>query len=1251
MPEYRLHNTLNVPALWRRVCCLGFLFAVAGATEAHQGQTELLTLGQPGPMQANRSSLTPSMTPDGRFIAFSSIASNLVPADSNNVKDVFVFDRQTDMLERVSISSDGVEGNGKSLLPAISGNGRYVAFVSEADNLVPDDNNGVADIFVHDRLTGETRRVSVDSNGIEANGSSSGPAISFTGRYVAFQSTASNLVADDTNGHTDIFVHDMDTGETTRVSVDSSGLESDRASSEPSISGNGRFVAFRSGATNLVPGQANGRVHTYVHDRDTGATTRVSVDSNGAQADDSSFSHSVSGGGRYVVFRSSATNLVSNITNNARDIFVHDRNTGITTRVSVSSDGTQGNGNSDFPAISVDGRYVTFSSVATNLVEGAANGILNGFIHDRQTGLTERFSVNEAGIQANGPVTGRAPVSSDGQIVVFASEADNLVANDTNRWSDIFVRNRPAETTNRISQGPISSQGNAASEKPRISADGCQVAFASDATNLAAGSTNLFTDIYVHDCQLGAITRVSVASDATEANGRSHDATISADGRFVAFASEASNLVADDTNGFTDIFVHDRQTGITTRVSVASDGSEANDSSHRPALSADGRYVVFHSDASNLVADDTNAARDVFVHDRTTGLTERVSIGSNGDEANDRSFGASISDDGNLVAFASYASNLTEDPPTGNIETYVHNRTTGLTTWVSVSSDGSKPDEDSDEGMISGNGRYVVFRSYASNLVPDVNNDRGDIFVHDLETGITERVSISSDGQEGNDESYEPAISADGRYVAFTSDADNLVPDDTNESPDVFVHDRQTGTTLLVSRSSSGELAEQSGESFNPSLSADGRFVAFDSTASNLVKADTNGFRDIFRRDLDPPLQQPILAVEPKLLDFGQVPVGTISSPRTLTISNPGNAALEVMAIGAVNAPFLTSGGTCTPPPFTLDPDASCTLQIRFAPGLAGPASMMLEISSNAPLDPTQTVTLQGQGLIPQLTLNIVRQGQGLITSDPTGIDCGEVCQAEFDPGTDVVLTAQPEPGWELVTWGGAAAACGNALQCTVAMKQNRTVGALFAQPGSPVLALNPSLLDFEQVPVGSSSAPQTLTIGNPGSADLEVTAIGTVNAPFASGGGSCAAPPFTLPPGTTCTRQFTFSPTQSGPASAAVEVSSNAPVNPTQTVSLQGQGVVAQASLTVQRQGQGLITSNPAGIDCGEICQASFELNSQITLSANPAPGWELVSWGGAGAACGNALQCTVTMDQNRTVGALFQLSDDRLFSDRFQF
>jgi Tol biopolymer transport system component len=392
--------------------------------------------------QANNSSLFPALSADGRFVAFESDATNLVLGDTNAATDIFVHDRQTSVTERVSVDSLGTQGNSSSTFPSISADARFVAFQSDATNLVAGDTNGVTDVFVHDRQTSVTERVSVDSLGTQSDGNSTFPSISADGRFVAFSSVATNLVAGDTNGVLDVFVHDRQTGVTERVSVDSTGAQSNGASNAVTISADGRFVAFGSAATNLVAGDTNGFIDIFVHDRQTGVTERVSVDSTGAQSNGASNAVTISADGRFVAFGSAATNLVAgpNLTFNA---YVHDRQTGVTERVSVDSTGAQGNGPSFAPTISTDGRFVAFSSMATNLVAGDTNGVSDVFVHDRQTGLTDRVSVDSTGAQGNDQSTspiGTPPVmSGDGRVLAFASLATNLVVGDTNGFSDVFV--------------------------------------------------------------------------------------------------------------------------------------------------------------------------------------------------------------------------------------------------------------------------------------------------------------------------------------------------------------------------------------------------------------------------------------------------------------------------------------------------------------------------------------------------------------------------------------------------------------------------------------------------------------------------------------------------------------------------------------------------------------------------------------------------------------------------------------------
>jgi Tol biopolymer transport system component len=343
--------------------------------------------------QGNIASLDGSISANDRYVVFQSGASNLVPSDTNNAVDVFVYDLQADAIIRVSVDSSGAQqivpgSSGDSSWPTISADGSYIAFTSSGVNLVPGGTNGVNHAFVHEMQTGITSLVSIDSSGTQGNADSGYAAISADGRFVAFHSNSDNLVPGDTNGVADVFVHDRQSGTTTRVSVDSSGAQGNGMSIRPSISADGRYVAFISQASNLVPNDTNGAWDVFVHDRQTGTTTRVSVSSTGAEGNQDSFSDSmgiISADGRFVTFASTASNLVPGDTNGVEDTFVHDRLTGETSRVSVAWDGSQADLSSDLGNLSSDGRYAVFESLAHNLIPG---GTVSGplvFRRDRGT--------------------------------------------------------------------------------------------------------------------------------------------------------------------------------------------------------------------------------------------------------------------------------------------------------------------------------------------------------------------------------------------------------------------------------------------------------------------------------------------------------------------------------------------------------------------------------------------------------------------------------------------------------------------------------------------------------------------------------------------------------------------------------------------------------------------------------------------------------------------------------------------------
>jgi hypothetical protein len=379
-----------------------------------------------------------------------------------------------------------------------------------------------------------------------------------------------------------------------------------------------------------------------------------------------------------------------------------------------------------------------------------------------------------------------------------------------------------------------------------ISADGRFVVFESSATNLMPNDSNGVADIFIRDRSKGTTRRISVSSTEAQADEDSRRAVISPDGRFVLFVSSATNLVGNDTNAEEDVFLRDRSKGTTRRVSIGNAEQEGNDSSYGHSMSPNGRFIVFASASSNLVGADTNAASDIFVRDRHAGTTRRVSLSSGEIEGNASSDSPWISANGRLVTFSSNASNLVGDDSNGVGDVFVRNRETGRTKRISVSSTGGQADGESDDSMISADGRFVVFYSTATDLIPADDNGTADVFLRSLATGKTSVVSVSSTEEIGDAESWDPAISATGRYITFGSLASNLVAIDTNAEHDVFVRDRKQETTRIMSRTAGG--SESDGQSFSATISDDGQFVVFSSDATNLVSDDTNDASDVFVR-------------------------------------------------------------------------------------------------------------------------------------------------------------------------------------------------------------------------------------------------------------------------------------------------------------------------------------------------------------------------------------------------------------------
>ena len=406
---------------------------------------------------------------------------------------------------------------------------------------------------------------------------------------------------------------------TTRVSLGWLNNEATFPCQAPSTSGDGRYVVFQSADTNLVPGDANGAMDVFLRDTVLDSIRRVSVTSGGIEGNAASSNPSISENGRYIAFHSAATNLVVGDTNGYTDVFVYDRTLFTTIRVSLTQLGGQTmGGDSVGGVISADGNFVGFRSWATNIPSNPdTNGVSDIFRWDRTLGTVRRISVAENGDEPNKESIGAA-ISGTGRHVVFCTKADNMLPPgvDTNNAYDVFLRDVFLSTTVLISKSSSGLLGNMDSSQASVSEDGHYVAFQSSATNLVASDTNGSADIFRHDTQTGVTIRLSVHSNGSQANGASAAPAISFDGRIIAFESSASNLVSGDTNSDKDVFIRDALIGQTSRVSVSTGGAQADRASVDPFISGDSRFIVFESAATNLVSGDTNLAADIFKRDR-----------------------------------------------------------------------------------------------------------------------------------------------------------------------------------------------------------------------------------------------------------------------------------------------------------------------------------------------------------------------------------------------------------------------------------------------------------------------------------------------------------------------------------------------------------------------------------------------------------------------------------------------------------
>lgn len=588
-----------------------------------------------------------SLSDDGRVAAFASPRDDLVPSDSNGAMDIFTLDLPTGEIRLVSRTSTGASANGASFSPAIAADGTAVAFHSTASNLVPGTPPGVIGVYVAATGSGSVERASIDAAGAPVDSILNGVALSGDGRFVAFVASG-NLVPGDSDGRSDVFIRDRAYATTVLASPDPASGPIGPVE-QPSISYDGRRIAFLDGSSRRI----------YVMDAQSQSVSAVGGDVAPSPALGPREAR-LSGDGMTVVFDSASELLVVGDRNRKHDVFATDLETAAVARISGIRMTGAAAGPAFDAAVSANGVVVAFSALAGNMVDGDANGGLDVFVRDRAARITTAASITLAGTPSDVPASfGPVGLSADGRHVAFASPAAGIVPEDVDAAADVFVHDRVSRSTVRAS---VSSGGTPASfgaGQPAISGDGRWVAFVSKSPFLVDPPFGGSDNVFLRDMVAGQTRAVAGPGPGVTSSSISTRPRLSGDGRILVFTSNRPDLVAGDTNGRLDVFAYDRMDGSIRRVSVSAAGQQANGASDYPDVSIDGRVVVFASAASNLVPGDNNGRADIFVANLDTGAVERASLGSGGAQATDGDTGLwrpAISGDGRFVLFDSTAS-------------------------------------------------------------------------------------------------------------------------------------------------------------------------------------------------------------------------------------------------------------------------------------------------------------------------------------------------------------------------------------------------------------------------------------------------------------------------------------------------------------------------------------------------------------------------------------------------------------------
>jgi hypothetical protein len=873
--------------------------------DRQMGVTTLVSVNTSGLAGGNGDSFPSAISTNGQFAFFESLSSDLVAGDTNGATDIFVRDTVNNITTLVSVSTNGSAGNAYSRDATITPDGRYVAFVSAASNLVAGDTNGIPDVFVRDVQLGVTTLASpgalavagTNATPFTTGSSSEAPILSVDGRYVAFYSTAIGLVTNVTSAG-ELYLRDLVQGTTTWVSTNAHQINSSAVSANYAMSTNGQLIAYQSTGGTLA-----GLV--FLYNVATGLSDAIAT--NGAvpaSLDTVARNIDISANGQFVAYTLADSS-------GGASIQLWNSQSGSASFISGGTIGAQ----CDFPRMDQTGRYVAFTSDEPSLTTNS-NGSIHCYLRDTASNTVQMADMVPNGSAPISFIMLPFHLSADGSVLAFDCLDGSLSVNPNK--NDAFLRNFASNTTEIVSTpsptlpsvtplnpSDLSSSG--------ISSNGQYVAFTSQADGIVSADANGYQDVYVHDMVSGSNTLVSInVAGSSAGNGPSSASAISGNGRYVAFTSSATNLIAKDTNNASDIFLRDLQAGTTTLVSKDFTGNgEGNGNSDLAQISTDGQRVMFFSAANNLTTNSGLKNSNLFWRNIALGVTYALS--TNG------TYMAAMTPDGSNIV---YAPVLTAPNYLISLWSAQSHLATPIIAGVipsdlAISADAQFAAYDTASscygvnlsaktnwllGAIAASShsrcQFSMGDQFLVHLAKD-SNGTNQVYLYEFQNSSNVLVSQSYNSTAGgNGASDSPAISANGRFVAYRSAATNLAPGDVNGDPNIFFYDRLSGGTTLVSVSQFGARSAN-GRSVSPFFSADGLSLFFESWASDLAADDFNEASDIFALALSTNAWSDATNATPPL-GFTGITLGTsngqfsANQPLTLTWSSVPGAGYQV---------------------------------------------------------------------------------------------------------------------------------------------------------------------------------------------------------------------------------------------------------------------------------------------------------------------------------------------------------------------